>query len=166
MARGINKVILVGTLGADPEVRYTTGGAAIATFSLATNEEWKDKQTGEKKERTEWHRCKAFARQGEVLGEYAKKGKQLYVEGMLRTDKYTDKDGIERFSTGIIVTTFQFIGSPDRNDDAGDQRSQSGDSRSPRQGSAPSQQRSAASRSAPPPTPPPADNFEDDEIPF
>lgn len=110
MARGINKVILVGTLGADPETRYTQAGNAITSFRLATNESWTDKNTGQKQERTEWHRCKAFGRLAEIVGEYARKGRQVYAEGSLRTDKYTDKDGIERYSTDIVVDTFQLLG--------------------------------------------------------
>ena len=110
MSRGINKVILVGSLGADPEVRYTAGGTAITSLSVATNEEWKDKQSGEKQSRTEWHRVKLFGRLAEIAGEYLKKGRQVYVEGSLRTDKYTDKDGVERYSTDIIASELQMLG--------------------------------------------------------
>ncbi|HRQ66231.1 MAG TPA: single-stranded DNA-binding protein [Xanthomonadaceae bacterium] len=110
MARGINKVILVGNLGADPETRYTTSGSAITTIRLATSEQWKDKQTGETQERTEWHRVKFFGRLAEIAGEYLKKGRQVYVEGSLRTDKYTDKEGIERWSTDIIANEMQMLG--------------------------------------------------------
>lgn len=110
MARGINKVILVGTLGADPDTRYTGGGTAITTLRMATNETWKDKQTGEKQERTEWHRVKLFGKLAEIAGEYLKSGKQVYIEGSLRTDKYTDKDGIERYSTDIIASDMQMLG--------------------------------------------------------
>ena len=91
---GVNKVILVGNLGGDPEVKYTGGGTAVCTLSVATSENWKDKQTGEQQERTEWHRVKMFGRLAEIAGEYLKKGRQVYIEGSLRTDKYTDKDGI------------------------------------------------------------------------
>lgn len=108
--RGVNKVIVVGSLGADPEVRYTGGGTAIASLRLATNEQWTDKQTGQKQERTEWHRVKLFGRLAEVAGEYLKKGAQVYVEGSLRTDKYIDKDGIERYSTDIISNDLQMLG--------------------------------------------------------
>jgi single-strand DNA-binding protein len=110
MARGINKVILVGNLGADPETRYTTSGSAVTTIRLATSEQWKDKQSGETQERTEWHRVKFFGRLAEIAGEYLKKGRQVYVEGSLRTDKYTDKDGIERWTTDIIANEMQMLG--------------------------------------------------------
>src|SRR5687768_7664253 len=110
MARGINKVILVGNLGNDPETRYTAGGAAITTISVATSESWKDKQTGEQQERTEWHRVKFFGRLAEIAGEYLKKGRQVYVEGSLRTDKYTDKNGVERYTTDIIADEMQMLG--------------------------------------------------------
>jgi single-strand DNA-binding protein len=110
MTRGINKVILVGNLGADPETRYTTSGSAITSIRIATSESWKDKQTGEQQERTEWHRVKFFGRLAEIAGEYLKKGRQVYVEGSLRTDKYTDKDGVERYSTDIIANEMQMLG--------------------------------------------------------
>jgi single-strand DNA-binding protein len=110
MARGVNKVILVGNLGADPEVKYTAGGTAICTLSVATSESWKDKQTGEQQERTEWHRVKLFGRLAEIAGEYLKKGRQVYVEGSIRTDKYTDKEGVQRYSTDIIGNEMQMLG--------------------------------------------------------
>ncbi len=110
MARGINKVILVGNLGADPEVRYTSSGTAIASLSIATSEQWTDKQSGQKQERTEWHRVKLFGRLAEIAGEYLKKGRQVYVEGSLRTDKYTGKDGVERYSTDIVANDLQMLG--------------------------------------------------------
>lgn len=110
MARGINKVILVGNLGADPEVRYSTGGSAITTLRIATSESWRDKQTGQQQERTEWHRVKLFGKLAEIAGEYLRKGKQVYIEGSLRTDKYTDKDGVERYTTDIIANEMQMIG--------------------------------------------------------
>src|SRR5580698_7015891 len=110
MARGINKVILVGNLGNDPEVRYTTSGTAIASLSIATSESWTDKQSGEKQERTEWHRVKMFGRLAEIAGEYLKKGRQVYIEGSLRTDKYTDKSGVEKYSTDIIASEMQMLG--------------------------------------------------------
>ena len=113
MARGINKVILVGNLGADPEVRYTTSGTAIASLSIATSESWTDKQSGGKQERTEWHRVKMFGRLAEISGEYLKKGRQVYIEGSLRTDKYTDKQGVERYSTDIIASEMQMLGGND-----------------------------------------------------
>jgi single-strand DNA-binding protein len=110
MARGINKVILVGTLGKDPEVRYSQAGAAMCSISVATNESWKDKVTGEKQERTEWHRVKFFGRLAEIAGEYLKKGGQVYIEGSLRTEKYTDKQGVEKYSTDIIANEMQMLG--------------------------------------------------------
>lgn len=110
MARGINKVILVGNLGADPETRYTASGSAITTIRIATSEQWTDKQTGQKQERTEWHRVKFFGRLAEIAGEYLRKGRQVYVEGSLRTDKYTDKDGVERYTTDIIANEMQMLG--------------------------------------------------------
>src|SRR6478752_3389150 len=110
MARGVNKVILVGTLGKDPEVRYSQAGAAMASISVATNESWKDKVTGEKQERTEWHRVKFFGRLAEIAGEYLKKGGQVYIEGSLRTEKYTDKQGVEKYSTDIIANEMQMLG--------------------------------------------------------
>ena len=110
MARGINKVILVGNLGADPETRYTAGGSAVTTIRIATSDSWKDKQTGEQQERTEWHRVKFFGRLAEIAGEYLKKGRQVYVEGSLRTDKYTDREGVERYTTDIIANEMQMLG--------------------------------------------------------
>ncbi|UGB46136.1 single-stranded DNA-binding protein [Frateuria edaphi] len=110
MARGINKVIIVGNLGADPEVRYTGGGTAVCSLSVATSEQWTDKQSGEKQERTEWHRVKLFGKLAEIAGEYLKKGRQVYIEGSLRTDKYTDKSGVEKYSTDIIANDMQMLG--------------------------------------------------------
>ena len=110
MARGVNKVILIGNLGADPETRYTASGSAITSVSLATSENWKDKQTGEAQERTEWHRVKFFGRLAEIAGEYLKKGRQVYIEGSIRSSKYTDKEGVERWSTDIIANEMQMLG--------------------------------------------------------
>ncbi|MGY0611088.1 single-stranded DNA-binding protein [Luteimonas sp. A501] len=110
MARGINKVILVGNLGNDPDVKYTQSGTTITTISVATTDAWKDKQSGQQQERTEWHRVKFFGRLAEIAGEYLKKGRQVYIEGSLRTDKYTGKDGIERYSTDIIADEMQMLG--------------------------------------------------------
>src|SRR5210317_386826 len=108
---GINKVILIGRLGRDPEVRYTPDGTAIANFSIATSEEWKDKGTGEKKERTEWHRIVAFRRLGEICGEYLSKGRQVYIEGRLQTRDWQDKDGNKRYTTEIVASQMQMLGS-------------------------------------------------------
>ena len=110
MARGINKVIIVGNLGADPEVRYTGGGTAVCSLSVATSEQWTDKQSGERQERTEWHRVKLFGKLAEIAGEYLKKGRQVYIEGSLRTDKYTDKNGVEKYSTDIVASDMQMLG--------------------------------------------------------
>lgn len=109
MARGINKVILVGNMGADPEVRHMKNGSSVTTIKVATSESWKDKATGEKQERTEWHRINFFGRLAEVAGEYLKKGSQVYIEGRLRTDEY-EKDGIKRYSTSIIADEMQMLG--------------------------------------------------------
>ncbi|KGI77039.1 single-stranded DNA-binding protein [Oleiagrimonas soli] len=109
-SRGVNKVIVVGNLGADPETRYTASGTPITSLSVATSEQWTDKQSGQKQERTEWHRVKMFGRLAEIAGEYLRKGRQVYIEGSLRTDKYTGKDGIERYSTEIIANEMQMLG--------------------------------------------------------
>ena len=172
MARGINKVILVGNLGADPEMRHTGGGTAVTTLNLATSESWTDKQSGEKVEKTEWHRVKLFGRLAEIAGDYLKKGRQVYIEGSLRTDKYTGKDGIERYSTDIIASEMQMLGGNEGGGGGGGQRSQGGGQRASGggggnyggasrgghddYGNSPSRQ-----------APAPADNgFADDEIPF
>src|SRR5213595_3811614 len=105
----VNKVILIGNLGRDPETRYTTGGDAVTNLNIATSEQWKDK-SGEKQERTEWHRVVLFGRQAEVAGEYLKKGRSVYIEGRLQTRKYTDKDGVEKYSTEIVADRMQLIG--------------------------------------------------------
>lgn len=105
----VNKVILLGNLGRDPETRYTTGGDAVTNLNIATSEQWKDKN-GEKQERTEWHRVVLFGRQAEIAGEYLKKGRSVYIEGRLQTRKYTDKDGVEKYSTEIVGDRMQLIG--------------------------------------------------------
>lgn len=145
MARGVNKVIIVGNLGNDPEVRYSTSGSAIVTLSVATTEEWKDKD-GEKQSRTEWHRCKAFGKLAEICGEHLKKGRQVYIEGSLRTEKYTDKNGVEKYATDIIFNEMQMLGG--KADDGGQR-----------------QERSEPQRQAPPP-PRNNDPLPDDDIPF
>jgi len=111
MARGINKVILVGNLGSDPEVRYMPNGNAVSTLAVATSESWKDKQTGERQERTEWHRVVLFNRLGEIAGEYLKKGSKVYVEGSLRTRKWQDQNGHDRYTTEIIGSELQMLDS-------------------------------------------------------
>ncbi len=110
MARGVNKVILVGNLGKDPEVRYMPSGSAAANVTLATSESWKDKQTGEQKDRTEWHNIVFFGRLAEIVGEYLKKGSQIYVEGSLRTRKWQDKSGNDRYTTEIVANEMQMLG--------------------------------------------------------
>ncbi|HET8940785.1 MAG TPA: single-stranded DNA-binding protein [Rudaea sp.] len=157
MARGVNKVILVGNLGADPETRYTPSGTAITTISIATKESWKDKQTGEQQERTEWHRVKFFGRLGEIAGEYLKKGGQVYVEGKLRTESY-EKDGVKRYTTDIIADEMQMLGS--RGDAGGGSGSGERRERGPARGPQSAPARSPAS------APPASDNFDEDDIPF
>ena len=105
----VNKVILLGNLGRDPETRYTTGGDAVCNLNIATSEQWKDK-SGEKQEKTEWHRVVLFGRQAEIAGEYLKKGRSVYIEGRLQTRKYTDKEGVEKYSTEIVGDRMQLIG--------------------------------------------------------
>jgi|GEM_PF-106159 len=117
--RGINKVILVANVGADPEVRYSQSGSALTTISVATSESWKDKD-GNMQERTEWHRVKFFGRLAEIAGEYLKKGRQVYIEGRLRTEKYTDKAGVEKYSTDIIAEEMQMLGGTQNSDQSGD----------------------------------------------
>jgi len=111
MARGVNKVILIGNLGSDPEVRYTPSGSAVANISLATTEVWRDKQSGELQERTEWHRVVFFNRLAEIVGEFLHKGSKCYVEGSLRTRKWQDKTGQERYTTEIIATEMHILDS-------------------------------------------------------
>lgn len=150
MARGVNKVILIGNLGRDPEVRYMPSGSAVANVALATSEQWRDKQSGEQQERTEWHTVVFFNRLAEIAGEYLRKGSQVYVEGSLRTRKWQDKNGNDRYSTEIVANEMQMLGS--RSGGGG------GDfERKPRQ-----QQQPAA---AAPASAGPADEF-DDDIPF
>ncbi|MGB5299990.1 MAG: single-stranded DNA-binding protein [Thiogranum sp.] len=110
MARGVNKVILVGNLGADPEVKYMPNGNAVANVTLATSESWKDKQSGEQKDKTEWHRVVFFRRLAEIAGEYLKKGSQVYLEGKLQTRKWQDKNGNDRYTTEIIANEMQMLG--------------------------------------------------------
>ena len=112
-SRGVNKVILVGNLGQDPEVRYMPNGGAVANITLATSESWRDKATGEQKEKTEWHRVVLFGKLAEVAGEYLKKGSQVYIEGALQTRKWTDQAGVEKYTTEVVVNvggTMQMLG--------------------------------------------------------
>ena len=110
MARGINKVIVVGHLGADPETRYMPSGSAVTNLRVATSDSWKDKQTGEQQERTEWHRVAMFGRLAEIAAEYLRKGSQVYLEGSLRTRKWQDKDGNDRWTTEIVANEMQMLG--------------------------------------------------------
>lgn len=110
MARGVNKVILVGNLGKDPDMKYTANGAAIANITVATSESWNDKQTGEKQEKTEWHRVVFFRRLAEVVGEYLRKGSQVYIEGRLQTRKWQDQSGQDRYTTEIVADEMQMLG--------------------------------------------------------
>lgn len=155
MGRGINKVTIVGNLGDNPEVKYMPSGGAVTNISVATSESWKDKQTGQPQERTEWHRIVFFNRLAEIAGEYLKKGSQVYVEGSLRTRKWQAQDGSDRYSTEIIGNEMQMLGGRSgATENAADRVVHQGDSGSP-------------SQQAVPPTPPSAgmDSF-DDDIPF
>ncbi len=144
--RGVNKVILVGHLGQDPEVRAMPSGSSVANLSLATNEQWRDKNTGEQQERTEWHRLALFGRLAEIAGQYLRKGAQVYVEGRLRTRKWQDRDGHDRYSTEIVVNEMQMLGGRSAASQAGPDRP-----------APPAESREPASR---------ADMPFDDDIPF
>ncbi len=156
MARGINKVILIGNLGADPEVRYMPSGGAVANLRLATTEAWKDRQTGDQQERTEWHRVVCFGRLGEVAGEYLRKGSKVYIEGKLQTRKWQGQDGQDRYTTEIVASDMQML----------DSRGGASNYQEPTEG----QWEQPAQRSSPQPPPsgpasqPPGDF--DDDIPF
>lgn len=113
MSKGINKVILIGNLGTDPEVRYMSNGNAVTNFSIATNESWKDKQTGEMQERTEWHKVSLFDKLAQIAAEYLKKGAKVYIEGSIRTKKWQDQNGNDRYSTEIIANNMQMLDSKD-----------------------------------------------------
>lgn len=161
MARGVNKVIIVGTLGNDPEVKYSASGSSIANLSVATSEQWKDKQTGEKKEQTEWHRVVIFGKLAEVASEYLRKGSQVYIEGKLRTRKWTDSNGVDKYTTEIVIPqiggVMQMLGG--KRDDSGQQpRQQSGNQQQRQQQQPPKQQRPQGGNE------PPIDF--DDSIPF
>lgn len=128
---GVNKVILLGHVGKDPDIRYSQSGTAVANFSLATTERWKDKNTGEKQERTEWHRCTAWGRSAEVIGEYVKKGSPLFVAGKLQTRKWQDKEGVDRYTTEIVVDEFQLLGGRGGGDQQEDARPATSASKKP-----------------------------------
>ncbi|MDI3325192.1 single-stranded DNA-binding protein [Pontibacterium granulatum] len=124
MARGVNKVILVGNLGGDPEVRYMPSGGAVTNVTIATSESWKDKQSGQQQERTEWHRVVFFNRLAEIAGEYLRKGSQIYIEGSLRTRKWQDNSGQDRYTTEIVASEMQMLGG--RGGDSGGYQQQGG----------------------------------------
>ncbi len=165
MARGINKVILVGHLGADPETRYTANGSAVTNLRVATSDSWRDKQTGEQQERTEWHRVVMFARLAEIAAEYLRKGSQCYIEGRLQTRKWQGEDGQDRYSTEIVANDMQMLGGRGGGAGApqGEEQSWGGDqqSSSPPPKRAPSKPAAASSAKSAPP----AEDF-DDDIPF
>lgn len=152
MARGINKVILIGNLGNDPEVRYMPNGSAVANVTLATSESWKDKQTNEQHDRTEWHRLVFFNRLAEITGEFLRKGSKIYVEGRLQTRKWQDKNGQDRYTTEIIVGEMQMLDSRGSGN-AGEHTSQAG-------------QESRSSSTKAPVEMTEAEGFTDDDIPF
>ena len=166
MARGINKVILVGNLGQDPEVRYSASGAAVATLTIATSEQWTDKQSGQKQERTEWHRVVMFNRLGEIAGEYLKKGSQVYIEGKLQTRKWQDQNGQDRYTTEIVANEMQMLGGRGGSADfAGGNSPSAAAQGSSQQGAS---RPSAPAGNSPQPQSQPNDNFGgfDDDIPF
>lgn len=152
MSRGVNKVILIGNLGRDPEVRYMPSGSAVANVTLATSESWKDRQTGEQQERTEWHNVAFFNRLAEIAGEYLRKGSKIYVEGSLRTRKWQGKDGQDRYTTEIIANEMQMLDSRGGGGSAPAREQQ----QRPMQSSAPQDSADSA---------PPMEDF-DDDIPF
>lgn len=158
MSRGINKAILVGNVGKDPETRYGASGLAVTTISVATSEAWKDKQTGEQKEKTEWHRVKFFGRLAEIAGEFLKKGSQVYIEGSMRTEEY-EKDGVKRYTTFVVANEMQMLGGrPESGRRGRDDESRGySDRAAPRGNQAPQRQQQQ---------PPPSSGFDDDDIPF
>jgi len=164
MARGINKVILVGNLGGDPETRYTANGAAITNITVATSESWRDKQTGETQERTEWHRVVFFNRLAEIAGEYLRKGRQVYIEGSLRTRKWQGQDGQDRWTTEIVANEMQMLGN--RGDDAGSRPSGGGGFRDQRSAQQQQPQQQSSQQNQESQQPAAEDGFTDDDIPF
>ena len=168
--RGINKVILVGNLGQDPEIRYMPNGNAVANFSVATSESWKDKQTGENRDRTEWHRVVVFGKLAEIAGEYVKKGTQVYLEGQLQTRKWQDQAGNDRYTTEVVINavggTLQILGS--RSGDSFNDGSQNWGQSANKTSSAPSTSRPLTTNepaASQPTMPEPPMDF-DDDIPF
>jgi len=160
MARGVNKAIIVGTLGQDPEVRYTANGGAVANISVATNESWRDKATGEAQERTEWHRIVMFGKLAEIAQQYLKKGSQAYFEGRIQTRKWQDQSGNDRYSTEIVANEMQMLGG---RAGGGAPMEPSGQSQ-PQPGAQQQSQSAGQSRPAPADTAPMDDGF--DDIPF
>ncbi len=163
MARGINKVILIGNLGNDPETRYTQSGAAVTNISLATSESWKDKQTGQPQERTEWHRVVFFNRLAEIAGEYLRKGSKVYVEGSLRTRKWQDQSGQDRYTTEIVGNEMQMLDSRGSGMGAPYPDQQAYDAPAPAAAQAPAP---AAQPAGGQPAPPASFEDFDDDIPF
>ena len=162
MARGVNKVIIVGNCGQDPETRFMPSGGAVTNLSIATSESWKDKNTGDQQERTEWHRVVFFNRLAEIAGEYVKKGSKLYVEGSLRTRKWQGQDGQDRYTTEIVASEMQMLDS--RGSGQGGGNNQQGQGAAPAPQSAPAQGGAAA---AAPAAAAPTDFGDfDDDIPF
>ena len=163
MARGVNKVILVGNLGKDPEMKYTASGAAVCNITVATSESWNDKQTGEKVEKTEWHRVVSFQRLAEIMGEWLRKGSQVYIEGKLQTRKWQDQNGQDRYTTEIVANQMQMLGSKAGGDS---NQEQSSGFRKPDKPAAPAGG-SPASQQTGSGAPTQGDgDFEDDDIPF
>lgn len=158
MARGVNKVILVGNLGQDPEVRYTANGTAVANLRIATSESWRDKQTGEQRENTEWHTVVLFGKTAEIASQYLKKGRQVFIEGKLQTRKWQDKSGNDRFSTEVVANDMQMLGGGGPGGGGGSADFDSGGGMS-RGGGQPQQQPAPQREPAP-------QSFEDDDIPF
>lgn len=143
-SKGVNKVILVGNLGKDPEIRYLPSGGAVANFSIATSESWKDKSTGEQKEKTEWHNISIFGKLAEIAGEYLRKGSQVYIEGALQTRKWQDQNGNDRYSTDVVLNGFdckmQMLGGKGDNQGGGQQQAPAPQQQGGFQQQAPSQQ--------------------------
>lgn len=160
MARGINKVILIGNLGKDPETRYMPSGGAVTNVTLATSESWKDKNTGEQQERTEWHRVVFFNRLGEIAGEYLRKGSKVYIEGSLRTRKWQGQDGQDRYTTEIVASDMQMLDSK-----GGSAAFESAPQPQPQPQSQSQAQRPAAQPQSAPAASMPENDF-DDDIPF
>jgi len=160
MARGINKVILVGNLGADPDTRYMPSGKAVTNIRIATSESWKDKQTGDQQERTEWHGIVLYDKLGEIAAEYLRKGSQVYIEGALRTRKWQDKEGKDRYTTEIIARDMQMLGGRGGGGGGAGGGGGGGGEEAPRRSSRPAQE----DRSSPPPAED-SGGF-DDDIPF